>query len=118
LIFELRWIDADAVVILSHEAAARRCPEVIRPLRRGQPFAIHDELVALRLATEDGMILENEARQFGIAVVEAQGRRQSADSTAHYDTVEDLIGRGRFDVGEDIVPDLVACMDNFVSVPV
>src|SRR5581483_3566499 len=102
------------------EAAAYRRPEVTRALRRSQPLAMDDEFVAFGLAAEHRMVLENQASEFEITVVEAQRRCHPADSTTCHDAVEDLVGFDRLMIAaaKHIITDLVAGMDDLISVPI
>src|SRR5208283_1707354 len=60
---------------------------------RDQPVAIYQKLILLRLATEDGMVLKNQALHSRARLpLEKQGGGKSADSTADDDTIVRLPG--------------------------
>jgi hypothetical protein len=120
LIFELGRVDADAFVIFSREGAVLRCAKMIGALRSADPQAIDDELVALGFSAEYRMILQDQAAQFGIALLESQGRREAADAATHHHAIERFTGIGLLvrTGSEDIIPNLVAGTDNLVGVAV
>ena len=74
---------------------------------RHHVLAVHQKLVALRLAAEDGMILQHQTGSVSTALArEKQRRRQPADPTAHHHAVV-LLARVR-NVGGQRIKDMIA----------
>ncbi len=88
---------------------------------RHHALAIHQKFVAFRLAAEDGMILQHQARLVSAAFArEKQRGRKPADPAAHHHAVVLLagignIGRQRF---EDVVANLMRLRHHFVGISV
>ena len=79
-----------------------RRDEDVGALRADEQLAIDYELVALRLAPEDGMVLQDQARlAIPFELVESMGGAESGEPAADHDQVEDLAGVG--DIGRDSV---------------
>src|SRR5580658_7787363 len=80
----------EELIELSVRSLLRRI-EVVRSLRPNQVVPIHVELVLPRLATEDGVIIENEAMMPTLRMLGILMRRHQAGQTAAYDNqVENL----------------------------
>src|SRR6266566_1804763 len=62
-----------------------------RALVRGEPLSVDEELVALRFAAEDGVVVDDE-RPSALVLLEEDRRGQSADATADGDEVVRLAG--------------------------
>src|SRR5690606_41948701 len=83
--------------------------------------AVDAEFVSLGLATEDGMVLEDQtARTFPHGLSEVIRRAQSAQPATDDDEVEDLAGIGHF-IGQPVIraiPDPVGCFEHRSGVPI
>src|SRR5208337_4528237 len=84
LIFQALRLQPNRFVESRHKAVRIRPPEKCRPLMPDQPVTIHQKLVAFRLASEDGMIVNYKARlTFPSFALKNQPRRQPADASAN-----------------------------------
>src|SRR4029079_14261368 len=74
LVLEAVPVDPDHVVEARDEAAGVRNREEGRALVRHQPLVADEELVALRLAAEDRVVVEDEARLARAALAREEQR--------------------------------------------
>src|SRR5205085_3209789 len=91
LVVERRSIHSDHVVELTGVAALLRHEEYRRALVRGEPLSVDEELVPLRFAAEDRVIVDDERAPAFVFLEEDRGG-ESGDSTADGDEVVDLAG--------------------------
>src|SRR5947207_2398915 len=91
LVVERGAIHSDHVVELTGVSALLRHEEDRRALVRGEPLSVDEELVALRFAAEDHVIIHHEATTTTVFLEEDRGG-ESADPAADGDEVVDLAG--------------------------